>query len=412
MLKKNSTLLKYTLWVPVKRLSRFFALCVLLLGTLQLRADTVWVHHIGVGQGDATLIVAYQYNSTTLQVDTTSILIDAGNSSGKGEAVFDYINTELGTIKHLNYIITSHLHSDHIGGMPAVIAKLSINKWRVDYIIDRGAQFEPSEDECYSPDGFVDNDPVQPFDLPGSKIYLAYEEEIKKFYPNKRFNPAPGIDLFRELKRPLSMSMLLVASNGCTLIKYGSSFYQCPYVAKPDENDFSYAFLFSFQGFKYFTAGDLGGAPPYLDLETPLVDYFKTYPDKDFHFCTYKASHHGSINSNNEVFINYVKPTLTIIPSALRSFSGTQLPGLATLNRLANVGSTILYTYVYNTNPYSGTVSDFKDVKFVVVDPGYDQNIAIQVYSRNRSKSSPYGPEGAFINDGVVTCKKSHGLKK
>src|ERR1700744_6193240 len=101
-----------------------------------LKADVVKVYHIGVGQGDATLIVAFQNNTVTGRVDTTSILIDAGNSSGKGSIVYDVINAELGATHHLNYIITSHLHSDHIGGMPMVLQKLHTAGYSVDFIFD------------------------------------------------------------------------------------------------------------------------------------------------------------------------------------------------------------------------------------------------------------------------------------
>ncbi|HTC01547.1 MAG TPA: MBL fold metallo-hydrolase [Ferruginibacter sp.] len=395
--------------VSIRRLAGVIVLSILLFCSPCLRADMVWIHHIGVGQGDATLIVAYQTNTQSGLIDTTSILIDAGNSSGKGLAVFNYINVELGTTKHLNYIITSHLHSDHIGGMPKVLEMLHANGWRVDYILDRGATKAPKADSCYSTIGFVDNDTVQPFDLPGSRVYDSYTWEVENYYPNRRSNPRPGDDLFRVLNRKANMSMLTVASNGCVLERYNSTSISCPYKAHTDENDFSFAFLFSFEGFKYFTAGDLGGQEPYyLDLETPLIAYFRTYPEMDFHFCVYKASHHGSSKSNNENFINYTDPTVTVIPSALRSFGGTQLPEKSTLDRLALVHSKLLYTYNYDTQPYSGTISSFVDVKLSVTDPGYYTDIIMPVFARQRSKTSPYNPIGAFVQLPSDTCRKYH----
>jgi len=46
-------------------------------------ASQLDIHHIGVGQGDATLFV-FTYDDGS----TVNILIDTGNSNGKGEEVF------------------------------------------------------------------------------------------------------------------------------------------------------------------------------------------------------------------------------------------------------------------------------------------------------------------------------------
>lgn len=375
-----------------------------------LRADSLWVHHIGVGQGDATLIVAWQQRTfPAIGVDTTSILIDAGNSSGKGLAVYNYVNDILGSTKHLNFVITSHLHSDHIGGMPTVLYNMALQKWKVDFILDRGAQFKPLPDICYSKTGDVDNDPIEPEDLPGSNIYKDYQVMTNTYFKGKRTNCPPGVDLFRILSRPMNMSMLCVASNGCVLKTGGSGIYTCPQESSPDENDYSFAFLLQFNSFKYFTAGDLGGAPPYLDLETPLISYFKTWNVNDFHFCGFKASHHGSGNSNNQAFVNYTKPQLTVIPSALRSFNGTQLPWQSAYDRLRMVpGSYLTYTYHYLTNPYSGSVDYYFDVKFKVNDPEFCTNVALPVYARSRAKTSPYAPASAYALINNYACTQPH----
>lgn len=71
-------------------------------------AGTAEVFFIDVGQGDATLI---------LEGDT-SLLIDAGDV-GWGDFLVDYI-AGLG-VERLDYIVATHNHADHIGGMEAVI---------------------------------------------------------------------------------------------------------------------------------------------------------------------------------------------------------------------------------------------------------------------------------------------------
>lgn len=70
--------------------------------------DEVYLHIIDVGQGSSTLI----------QQGNEGILIDAGESD-YGKVVSDYINAC--GIDSLKYVVASHPHSDHIGGLPEVL---------------------------------------------------------------------------------------------------------------------------------------------------------------------------------------------------------------------------------------------------------------------------------------------------
>ncbi|MCY6484352.1 ComEC/Rec2 family competence protein [Clostridium aestuarii] len=69
------------------------------------------VHYINVGQGDSILI----------QVNNKNILIDAGP---KAKTVYSYLKKH--KIKTLHYVIATHPHDDHIGGMSYVINKFKI----------------------------------------------------------------------------------------------------------------------------------------------------------------------------------------------------------------------------------------------------------------------------------------------
>jgi len=75
------------------------------------------VHFIDVGQGDSILI----------KDNSHAMLIDAGEND-KGEIVLDYLKSQ--KVEKLDYIIGTHPHSDHIGGLDTVIEKMN-----VDYII-------------------------------------------------------------------------------------------------------------------------------------------------------------------------------------------------------------------------------------------------------------------------------------
>ena len=72
------------------------------------KGDAIYVHFIDVGQGSSTLI----------QEGTSGILIDAGEKD-YGQVVVDYLK-EVG-ITSLEYVVASHPHSDHIGGLDDVL---------------------------------------------------------------------------------------------------------------------------------------------------------------------------------------------------------------------------------------------------------------------------------------------------
>lgn len=75
----------------------------------------VYIHVIDVGQGSSTLI----------QQGHEGILIDAGESD-YGKVVSDYINAC--GIDTLKYVVASHPHSDHIGGLPEVFRNHEVDE--------------------------------------------------------------------------------------------------------------------------------------------------------------------------------------------------------------------------------------------------------------------------------------------
>ncbi len=73
------------------------------------------VHFIDVGQGDSILI----------ESDGEYMLIDAGEND-QGEVVVDYLKSV--GVKELEYIIGTHPHSDHVGGLDTVLDAFSVDK--------------------------------------------------------------------------------------------------------------------------------------------------------------------------------------------------------------------------------------------------------------------------------------------
>lgn len=77
--------------------------------------DLLKIHFIDVGQADSILI----------QIGENACLIDAGNNEDS-DLVVSYLRNA--GIKKLDYIIGTHPHEDHIGGLDAVINEFEIDK--------------------------------------------------------------------------------------------------------------------------------------------------------------------------------------------------------------------------------------------------------------------------------------------
>lgn len=97
--------------------------------------DNLLIHFIDVGQGDSTLIV-FPNNEVAL--------IDAGTRAGRKEVV-NYIKDQ--NIRKIDYLIGTHPHEDHIGGLPEVIRNFEIGKVYLPNKTNNTAIFEELLDE-------------------------------------------------------------------------------------------------------------------------------------------------------------------------------------------------------------------------------------------------------------------------
>ena len=75
----------------------------------ELTADSTFeVHYLDVGQGDCSLVLC----------DGHAMLIDGGESS-ESSKVYAYLKQH--GVSHLDYMVASHAHSDHIGGLSGAL---------------------------------------------------------------------------------------------------------------------------------------------------------------------------------------------------------------------------------------------------------------------------------------------------
>ena len=76
--------------------------------------NNLLVHFIDVGQADAALVFS----------DDETMLIDGGNPQDSS-LIAAYLKNY--NISHLNYVVCSHAHDDHVGGLPGALSVATVD---------------------------------------------------------------------------------------------------------------------------------------------------------------------------------------------------------------------------------------------------------------------------------------------
>jgi Metallo-beta-lactamase superfamily len=309
---------------------------------LLIWGQTIEIHQIDIGVGDATLI---KIRNTT--VGDRNILIDAG-LKGASTAVIDYLKKvdggNLGATPYIDYIIASHYHADHIGGF--VGTKLPIP---VGCAIYNGVLSTDWSKINYC--AVLDKGDAKP--VPGSMVYAAYKNLAgARRVPtgliasgNLVVNPLPqsvpapmpvnqslrlgGYIDFGKDANGVSVILKCVASDARvykTTVPYyvdaAEGVNRNNPGSKANPNNWGLAWVLEYGKFRYYTGGDLGGynTGNYLDVETPLAESFPNiYPNPTTapgHICAFKIDHHGSEHSSNDLFLQTLKSTTVTISCA------------------------------------------------------------------------------------------------
>ncbi len=365
------------------------------------RAQSLKIFHIGIGQGDCTLIIATERIKN--KDVSKSVLIDTGpySSDQRIEPIWQYIKDTLAAygVGGLDYFVISHLHHDHMAGAVKILTKLVAegNAWknRIN-VVDRLAfpdVWTAPYGECW------DND--------GTATITKYEAFLTANLPTRRLPVHSGDNLFKGFKK---IKMICVAANGAVDKTIHAQAGATAREAR-DENDLSFAFLIQFEGFAYYTGGDLGGGGGgYSNMEGPVATYMNTLrATRDFHLCAFKCGHHGSDHSTKDAFLTACNPYLAIISSALRSFSGTQLPFQTTLDRLTSKGCVIRYTYQGNkTKQSEGDPVYLRDlILYLNSAPGWLRDVSIAVKSVRRELDFSFKTPLSTTLETLV-CNKVH----
>lgn len=228
---------------------------------ININSEQLNIFFFNVGQADSSLIM---YNGKT-------ILIDAGNISD-GKEILKFLNAK--GIQQIDYLIGTHIHEDHIGGMTDIIN-----------------------------------------DFPVKKIFMPYNEKDNSKFYNKVKKAIKSKDLLIEtLKETDELSL---GENLVFKILYVDN-------TEPSKaNNASIVAQLTYAKQKYLFMGDAE-----KEVENKLISK-GLLEDVD----VLKVGHHGSDTSTTENFINKVLPEISII-SVQERVKYEDMPNENVINRL------------------------------------------------------------------------------
>lgn len=199
----------------------------------------VQVHYIDVGQADSILITQNGH----------SMLIDAGNNEDS-QLVTNYIRKQ--GISKLDYVVGTHPHEDHIGGLDAVIKEFDI-------------------DTIYMPKKTAT-----------TKTYKDVITAIKN--KNMKITLPKRGDVFK------------LGDAECTIVAPDNKEYE-------DVNNYSIVIKLIYKDISFLFTGDAEGESE----KEMLKSQYNIKAD------VLKIGHHGSVSSTTNKFLNEVSPKYAIV---------------------------------------------------------------------------------------------------
>lgn len=231
------------------------------------------VHYIDVGQADAILI----------RCDGRSMMIDGGNTADSS-LIYAYLKKY--GVSHLDYMVNTHPHEDHVGGLP-------------------GALNAAAAGTIYAPTASYASAPFQNF--------LKYARAQGKAITI----PRPGDTL---------------QLGGARLQVVGPQ--KTDYT---DVNDTSIVLRLTYGSTSFLFTGDAGEKSEYDMLQSGLP----------LQSTVLKVGHHGSATASSYAFLRSVSPQYAVISCGVRNDYGH--PTKSVLSRLRDAGAKVYRTDMQGT---------------------------------------------------------------
>ncbi|HUR56593.1 MAG TPA: MBL fold metallo-hydrolase [Opitutaceae bacterium] len=264
------------------------------------------IHHINTGDGNATFFVFP--DQTTLLIDCPAnqdstraprfkAPLRPDNSRLPAEWVARYIKRvhPLGPDAPVDYALVTHLHADHMGGIPELLRRV-----RVHTFLDRG---------------WPDYTAPAPFGGALAGFYKGALAENVKQHGMKverfRAGVADQIVLRREPARYPNFEVRQLAVNGEAWTGEGTTTRRRIDASEKNENALCAALRLRFGAFDYYGGGDLTGMtskpdwPASRDMESAIA--WVTGPVDAM-----LLNHHGNSDSSGPFFISVLQPRVCI----------------------------------------------------------------------------------------------------
>lgn len=303
----------------------------MIINTLNKNDTVLEIHHINVGQGDATLILIKSYKGDIYK----SILIDSGKTSKPITDYFDQlINRERDGEKYfrpIDIFITTHPDKDHVGGAVDILtgkneaANITYTNPKA-ILYDNGTPFGKFDSNyesylnCAKEKGFSRKRPPLGAPIEGGKIYedhgvilrcLAFNGVMSNGYSREK-SPYYHLDLG-------GLKAEYFSPEGEQQMK--EAYYPT------NDNNLSIALHLQFGKFSYFTAGDLSGK--YEEEVAYHINFF--YGPVS----AWKASHHGAKECTSEKATGYLQGGVCVFSFGMMNEFGH--PFQAPIDHLENL---------------------------------------------------------------------------
>lgn len=379
------------------------------------------VYWLDVEQGDAQLIVGP--TGRTMLVDLGENAWNSTGANTNAARLASRIKAICGVAGpvHLDYVLASHHHLDHIGyaANPNDTSTVGNGLYRlltpagegftVGTLIDRdggtwvdtngdgdcdvGTSANPSDEIAWHNAGTVSQTARRwicwLYGPAGQADRATIEGHVVTATNNA---PWPSIDLGTGVTAAIVQANAkgVMQADGVTPVSGDHTAIATP----PSENDYSVAIKITRGRFEYATAGDTDGEHDtsghgytYNDVEASLTSAFGNVE-------TARANHHGSTHSSSETYVNALAPETAFISCGNNSYGHPANRVLDVFRQVVNERGTGADIYLAN-NPcddidptgapidYTGTFNQNGDVRLATTDAGGGYTIDYDTGSRS-----------------------------